>query len=216
MHGNLDFTIEPCDLLLVCGDIVPLKIQYYTDDSFKWIKRTFIPWCMSLPCHKVVFVGGNHDWALYRHETRIKNMVGNLEKITYVANECCIYNDVSIYGTPLCHKFGDWAFMVDDEKIKRVYENSIKTDERIDIIISHDAPYGVSDVLLQEGFHDGVHIGCEPLLDLMEKTSPKLLLHGHLHSTNHEEEKHGGTSVYNVSLLDENYNMAYRPLYLDI
>ena len=54
------------------------------------------------------------------------------------------------------------------------------------------------------------------LTELIEEVKPKLLLHGHLHSTNHERENIGDTGVYNVSLIDEFYKMNYKPLYLEI
>lgn len=60
MHGELDFKIKPCDIVLICGDIVPLRIQNYTTPSEIWLKNTFLPWCTSLPCEKVLFVAGNH------------------------------------------------------------------------------------------------------------------------------------------------------------
>ena len=50
MHGILDFNIEKCDVLCICGDIVPLDIQNYHKPTFKWLKNVFIPWCQNQPC----------------------------------------------------------------------------------------------------------------------------------------------------------------------
>ena len=44
----------------------------------------------------------------------------------------------------------------------------------------------------------------------------KIVLHGHLHSTNHKKEVLVESDVYNVSLLDENYDLIYDPLILDV
>jgi predicted phosphohydrolase len=41
-------------------------------------------------------------------------------------------------------------------------------------------------------------------------------LHGHLHTSNREEEMFGNTKVYNVSLLDEDYKMVFKPQYFEI
>ena len=97
-------------------------------------------------------------------------------------------------------------------------KSSYKILRKADIIISHDAPYGCSDVLLQKScpWANGDHIGNMALTELIEEVKPKLLLHGHLHSTNHERENIGDTGVYNVSLIDEFYKMNYKPLYLEI
>lgn len=60
MHGQLEFKVEPCDIVMICGDILPLKIQNFTDPSEDWLRDVFIPWCTNLPCEKVLFVAGNH------------------------------------------------------------------------------------------------------------------------------------------------------------
>ena len=56
MHGNYDFNVETCDIVLICGDIVPLDIQKNLVKSEEWLKTFFIPWCTNLPCEKVVFI----------------------------------------------------------------------------------------------------------------------------------------------------------------
>ena len=60
MHGQLDFKIEPCDIVIICGDIIPLRIQSFTGPSEVWLRDVFIPWCTNLPCEKVLFIAGNH------------------------------------------------------------------------------------------------------------------------------------------------------------
>ena len=45
MHGKLNFDIDKCDILCICGDIMPLSIQTYHEAGIKWLKKTFIPWC---------------------------------------------------------------------------------------------------------------------------------------------------------------------------
>ena len=88
----------------------------------------------------------------------------------------------------------------------------------IDIVLSHDAPYGVSDVLLQEDclWANGEHIGNHSLKKLIERAQPTLACHGHLHSSNREMELLGSAKVYNVSLLNEDYKMVYKPQYFEI
>ena len=214
MHGQYDFEIEPCDIVLICGDILPLKIQFKSNESEEWLKTFFIPWCTNLPCDKVVFIAGNHDFLFQRHDDRVRNLLEGQDKVIYLNCEHYEYKGNVIYGTPWCKPFYDWAFMESIDASKRRYENLT----HFDILISHDSPYGVSDVLLQKDcwFADGTHIGNRALTELIERVKPSLVCHGHLHSTNHEEEKIGDTKIYNVSLLDEHYEMAYKPLYLEI
>lgn len=218
IHGNLDVKVEPCDIVIICGDILPLKIQNYTTPSELWLKETFIPWCMSFPCEKVLFVAGNHDHFMERHPDRMRLMLQAQNKIHYLDCETFEYDGKVIYGTPLCKPFGRWAFMPSYEEQDERYERHLKAIGKIDIIISHDAPYGVSDVLLQKScsWADGSHIGNESLRKFIENAKPKINFHGHLHSTAHYKEMLGETEVYNVSLLDEDYSLVYNPIYLEI
>lgn len=218
MHGNLDFKVEPCDIVLICGDIVPLKIQGYTSPSEEWFKTTFIPWCNNLPCEKVVFIGGNHDWFIMRHPDRIRLMLEGQDKIVYLDCETFEYKGKTIFGTPWCKPFGRWAFMESYEEQDARYSRYVDIIGKIDILMSHDAPYGVSDVLLQRDcwWADGSHIGNESIRKLLDKAKPAVHIFGHLHSCQHEKTKHNETDVYCVSLLDENYDMVYKPLYVEI
>ena len=217
MHGNLDFTIEKCDLVLICGDIVPLKIQNNPIKSEAWFATQFIPWCMNLPCQKVLFVAGNHDFFLSQHGDRIRERLKDNPFVTYLACEAYEYEGVVIYGTPMCKPFGRWAFMPSYEEQDRKYDRHLEAIGHIDIIMSHDAPYGVSDILLQKDclWADGSHIGNESLRRFVLKAKPKLMVKGHLHSCSREKEMLGETEVYTVSLLDEDYKMSYAPQYFD-
>jgi Icc-related predicted phosphoesterase len=218
MHGQLNFKVEPCDIVLICGDIIPLNIQGNTTSSEKWLVETFIPWCNNLPCEKVVFIGGNHDFLMQRHPDRIRLLLQGQDKIVYLDCEVFEYKGKTIFGTPWCKPFGRWAFMESYEEQDRRYARYLDIIGNIDILMSHDAPYGVSDVLLQEDclWADGSHIGNESLRKLLDAAKPTIHVFGHLHSCEHNKTDHNGTSVYCVSLLNENYEMVYEPLYIEI
>ena len=64
-------------------------------------------------------------------------------------------------------------------------------------------------------WNNGDHIGSKPLRDAVIEKKPKYMFHGHLHSTNHDEEVLNETKVYNVSLLDERYEPIYQPLVIE-
>lgn len=222
IHGNLDFSITPCDLVLICGDIIPLKIQQSTYGSERWLKHKFIPWCNKLPCEKVIFIGGNHDRFLDHHGNKVKTMLENNNKISYLNCEFYEYKGKRIFGSPLCKIFGYWYFMLSYKMQDSIYDKiADELEKKIDIMITHDAPYGISDICMQENcpWTNGTHIGNESLLKFINKLkdkAPSILLHGHLHSSNHDCEMLNETEVYNVSLLDENYMMHYEPKYFEI
>ena len=221
MHGILDFDIKPCDILCICGDIVPLKVQTYHDGTLKWLAKTFVPWCEKQPCEKVFLIAGNHDWIAMEHpddweamfkDTKITYLCD--KEVEYVKETDDDYQSIRIYGTPWCHQFYNWAFMTSDKELEKIYN---KIPYKVDILLTHDSPYGTSDVILQDvPWKNGEHIGCHPLGDAVDAKMPSILFHGHLHSTNHNLEKRGEVNVYNVSIVNEEYKHVYEPLYLEI
>lgn len=216
LHGQL-INIEPCELLLICGDIVPLNIQRNTDKSLQWFIGKFIPWCSSKFNH-VYFIGGNHDFFLEKEESTVKDYLED-SNITLLNNEEAIYSNsektIKIWGSPMCHIFGNWAFMYDDEYEEKMFN---KMPDKFDILLTHDAAYGRSDVLLQKDIQwaDGSHIGNLALNKVLENKYPKYHFFWHLHSCLHELTDFNGTLTACVSILDERYNYYYSPLYLNL
>lgn len=86
----------------------------------------------------------------------------------------------------------------------------------IDILISHDAPHGTSDICFEGFAASKGHIGCPELRDAIIEKKPKYCFHGHLHTSNHEEEVLGETKVYNTSILNEQYDLVYKPLIIRV
>lgn len=217
LHGQFpEIPSDPFDVLCICGDIFPLRMQTNIPQCESWLKKTFIPWCQDLPCKYVLVVAGNHDFfferELYSDITHI--FIGT--KIRYLENDSFEFGDITFYGTPYCHQFGLWAFMREDEYLSKIFET---IPENVNVLLTHDAPYGTSDICLQNTpWMSGEHIGCMPLRDAVLKKKPKIVLHGHLHSTNHNVELMGeaDTEVYNVSVLDEAYELKYPPLILEL
>ena len=140
--------------------------------------------------------------------------------IKYLYNDGAEYTDDSgktykIWGSPNCHMFGNWAFMYSDELNKAVFD---MMPDNLDFLITHDAPYGRNDIILQKDcpWANEGHIGNSPLTEVVEKKKPKYHFTGHLHTTDHELKDYDGTLTACVSLLDENYKLVYKPLYLEI
>ena len=223
MHGILDFDINPCDILCISGDIVPLRVQYYLEGTLKWLAKEFIPWCEKQPCEKVFLIAGNHDLVAQNHPDEWEAMF-NDTKITYLLDKEVEYvketednhESIRIYGTPWCHQFYDWAFMTSDKELEKIYS---KIPYKVDILLTHDCPYGTSDVILQEDvpwFDGKTHIGCHPLGDAIDEKKPRFHFCGHLHSCTHVPQERGETIVTNVTVVNEHYNRVYEPFYMEI
>ena len=89
--------------------------------------------------------------------------------------------------------------------------------EGLDILLTHDVAYGYADQSLQDiGYGTDTHFGTVELRDAILEKKPKLHLSGHIHTADHNLIMIGDTKHYNVSYIDEKYNPAFKPLYLDI
>lgn len=87
LHGNL-IDIEPCDLLLICGDISPLDIQRDYIQMTKWIFNEFQEWIMKIDCPTIILTPGNHDFWFEKMITQPN---------TYLFNKLTILIDGETY-----------------------------------------------------------------------------------------------------------------------
>lgn len=228
-HGLFPKEIKPFDLMLIGGDNVPLYYQRSKEATKQWYLNDFVDWINKLPFNdsysKVIVISGNHEIGMSQLKpeelsflwSNIKAATDN--RVIYRENESYDFrkNDehLLIFGTPYCKIFGNWAYMATQETLNDIYSY---IPENCDILLSHDAPYGVSDMCYgwKALGETPQHIGNKSLREAILDKRPKINIHGHLHSANHEREILGNTDVYCVSLVDENYVVNYEPLYLEI
>ena len=226
LHGNLvcypsDYwkDLWECEVLFICGDILPLEVQHDMIKSIEWLTDEFKPWTENLPVEKVFFIAGNHDFWFERNDVAAHKLFPQSQKVTYLKNELVEYissqdsKTYKIFGSPYCKIFGLWAFMRSADLLIKKFND---IPENVDILLTHDAPYGTSDVCLEGSWTNGEHIGNRQLRDIIIDRKPRYNFHGHLHSSNHEEELLGETKVFNTSILDERYLIMYDPLIIRI
>lgn len=222
LHGNL-IDIEPCDTLLICGDISPLEIQRDHIQMTKWIFNEFQHWVMNLPCERVILTPGNHDFWFEKMITQSQTYL--FDKLTILINgETNIYSDkddkyYKIFGTPYCKSFGCWAYMPGNEKLHMCYE---QIPENVDILMCHDSPQigYVANIMEEksEEYPNGRPAGNPYLLDAILDKRPRYVLSGHIHSGDHTLTMFEsiGTECANVSILDESYSINYKPLTIEL
>lgn len=220
MHGILPEIIEPADIMLIAGDILPLEIQFNKEFSKQWLEDRFAEWINKLPVEKVYMVAGNHD-AYFQgaDDMQIASLRKKTDyKLCYLMNQRIIHRlddgtPVRIFGTPYCTIFGSWPFMRDDAYLTEVFK---EIPDKCDIIIAHNPPYNWndSDVILDNPRHRnmGEHVGSKPLTERLEEIDFKLLVCGHIHSGDHNLVN----KVVNVSIVNEQYKLAYPPFYTEL
>lgn len=218
-HGFLP-NLGECDLILIAGDVAG-------HGGFKqqkeWWMVHFVTWFEDLklkPTSKILITPGNHDDEnLFRSNTFITELYQKTNnQVKILIDEEYVYEyldneevkSIKIYGTPWCKVFGNWHFMRDYNLLKEFFN---KIPENLDILLTHDAPYGCSDICYESRW--GVdHIGNIALREAIIEKKPKFCLHGHLHTSNHEPMFLEGTCVINLSLNDESYSPVFKPLIL--
>lgn len=222
LHGYLPEVVEPCDLVLICGDVIPLHIQKDIPRSEHWLSTIFAQWINDLPCEMAYMVGGNHDFALANmYQDRLKRAsmlyAPTKYKLTLLDNESAdlYFEDkkYTIWGTPYCKKFGNWAYMYEPETLKEAYATM---PENCDVVLTHDAPKMLGLGEIHSGAWAGEDVGNPWLADEILRKHPKYVFCGHIHSGEHNLQMIDDIRLANVSIMDETYQPTYNPLILEI
>ena len=220
LHGYLPEIETPADIMIIAGDIVPFEIQFNKCQSKKWFENDFASWIKELPVDEVFAVAGNHDaylesinqinLGLLRQATNFKLKYLKNNWLNYVAMNG---ESIKIFGTPYCSIYGTWPFMRPDESLAKKYE---KIPEDVDVIISHDPPFAISDadVILDDIRRKGMmaHLGNKPLSEKIKDINFDILFCGHIHSGDHNLVN----KIVNVSIRNEQMAPTYSPFYYEI
>lgn len=237
LHGYLP-QLPECDVVTISGDIIPLNIQKKLEESIAWLSGPFQTWALNLPCQKVLFIAGNHDFALEYllnngthlaietgHSWRtmgsdswdITELLFQIEsnnKIVFLSDSEYNFNGVKFYGTPWCPSLMNWAFYKNSDDLNKVFA---KIPKNTDVLITHCPPkFGTQGVVLEKNWNYRSNFGCEELYNnvkniFSEKTTPTWVISGHIHSGNHKVETENNINYVNVSIKDEDYKDAYKP-----
>ena len=219
-HGYLpkvkDF--PECDVVCIAGDICPLDIQRDLVESISWFLLTFKPWAESLPCKKVIFIGGNHDFFLWNigplanHTCSevMKKLLGKHKKdskLVYLQDSSYEFEGKRFYGTPWIEDLQNWAFYLPTEELENKWSSIPK---KCDVFISHMPPRrsGLGQVN-QVCWNYGRDFGSQLLAEILQSRDIKYCLCGHVHSGEHLPIESNGTKYANVSLKNEDYKVAY-------
>ena len=210
LHGNLIKIKDQCGVFVIAGDWSPLYIQHDCAEVFQWIDTTFIPWMMSINADHVIFIPGNHDIVCesptFDKDIQIILKLHNSEnKIHYLNRSSVMIDHVKYYGLPDSESPNGWAF-------SRPFNVDYTFDEDTDILITHQPPK-VGNVGFVSAFNR--EFGSTDLRDKLITSNVGLNICGHIHTGEHGEHilnrTNGITRVYNVSILDERYKIAYSP-----
>ena len=194
LHGFLP-EIEPCDVLLVAGDVCPVH-DHGLDYQRRWVENPFSEWLRSIEAGTIVGIAGNHDFVAQADPELMRALPW-----TYVCDETVEADGLRIHGSPWTPTFMDWAFMKDEAELAAVWAR-IPGD--VDVLVTHGPPLGHGDLVV-----NGRHAGSETLLQRLAGLS-RLRLHvfGHIHEAGGSRSRLGDAELVNVSYVDFDYRPA--------
>lgn len=226
IHGNLLDNLPSGDVLTISGDICPVDRPQNQTVQGAWINSDFIPWCKNLlykgTFKDIVFCAGNHDSIFFKNKTIHTTFP---EHIHYLEDKNVTVQDKVFHGTPWSPPFGNWAFMKPEYILQNYH---VLIPENCDVLLSHSPARDYNDVILQEDCiycYGHEKLGSISLLQNVKRAVPKYLLVGHIHSGDHNVKRlpscnylddNKFTNSVNVSLLDESYNVFYKPFEFEI
>lgn len=206
LHGRLP-EIEPCDLLLIGGDSLPM-FSHSLDYQRAWSNKHFYPWLDSVPADEVVGIGGNHDFLFESDPLEAEALPW-----TYASDRVVEVGDLRIYGHPWVPYLPNWAFHGESAIVNYLLE---EVPEGIDILLSHGPPYkaGTADQVL-----DGEHVGCPDLRAAVNRIKPKAIVCGHIHEGYGEHRigvpsENGGSGTAGYEFIPV-YNVAHNNVYYE-
>jgi len=219
-HGYLS-EIPRCDLLIVAGDVCPdrfgpFRARHEPEKQKSWFNRKVRPWLAKAPATHKILTWGNHDWCgqecAFPYDSPEHASTTELQIL--VDQETTVDSPdgaVTVWATPWSNRFMNWAFMKEPAELEDIYT---QIPDGIDILVSHQPPYGYGDRLVNEMSDHVEHLGSRELLTAIRRVRPKLVICGHIHS-GYGRFECDGIPVYNVSVVDEQYRLVRPPTIIE-
>jgi Icc-related predicted phosphoesterase len=199
LHDRLP-AIDAGDVLIHCGDFTG---RGTLDDTLN-----FAEFMAAQPfTHKIV-IAGNHDWCF---EDKRRNIAEHILKeygIIYLNDSCITIDGVRFWGSPIQPEFMNWAF--NRERGADIRQHWDKIPAATDVLITHGPAFGILDLCTH-----GERVGCEELLQTLQRVQPKIHAFGHIHEGYGILEQNG-TIFINASVLNERYQVRNPPIVVEI
>jgi Icc-related predicted phosphoesterase len=200
LHGELIDNIPSGDVLIVAGD--------FSARGNMMGVLNFKGWLNELPFSHKIVIAGNHDGYVedYNH---IARLLLESEDTVYLENSGTEINGLKVWGSPFTPEFNGWHFM--RERGDEMAEIWKQIPDDTNILVTHGPPLNILDT---NGRHE--HCGCWDLRERIKHLKKlKLSIFGHLHSA-HGISEIDGVKFVNCSVLDDDYNLTFEPIVLEI
>lgn len=215
-HWELTPKLPEGDVLLHAGD-------FSMEGGLEEV-QDFVRWFRTLPFQHKVLIAGNHDLSFDRTyrggrirggDESVKIKEAFLEacadgQVTYLEDEKCEIEGISIYGTPWQPAFADWAFNL--PRGQSLLEKWQAIPDNVQVLVVHGPPLGRGDLCLPSG----QRAGCADLLaEVQGRIRPEFLVCGHVHESAGVRFD-GTTHFLNATSVNEDYEVVHPPLVFDM
>ncbi|MFT4049514.1 MAG: metallophosphoesterase [Solirubrobacterales bacterium] len=209
LHGRLPH-VTPCETLLIAGDICPIIGEHSPDWQATWLKEVFARWCDQLPAQSIVLVPGNHDFVF--EEFGGGHDYGLPAKVTLLIDAGVeLPGGPQVFAQPWVPALEKWAFYASSETLAA---KAAGIPAGQDIWLQHGPPLPRDVSSYRLDYVSPRHVGNEQIVPTLLDQKPPLLICGHIHE-GFGRARIGETDVFNVSFLDEFYDLRWRWLELE-
>lgn len=180
------------DILIFAGDWC--GSGYYISETID-----FLNWFKKLPYRNKIVIPGNHDRLCQLDEQTTKDLFRQADAHLIIDEQINI-EGVSIYGSPWCPFFNNWAYMLPEEQLKWKFKAIPKG---LDVLVTHTPPKGIL---------DPTDYGSDALRKILNDINPKIHIFGHNHGGYGYQETIN-TKFYNVAVCsdaDEEHDYDYK------
>lgn len=195
------------DLLVHSGDwcgVGPVGILKSDGKAqLEKFSRQLIEWKKLYPT--VVVIAGNHDFIAEQDDAFTRTIIEAAGAI-YLNDSGHEWYGVRLWGSPIQPWYHDWAF--NRERGEEIRQHWDLIPDSTNILITHGPPFGILD---QVCTGDKPHVGCEELLDVVQKIQPKIHVFGHIHEA-YGQQHIGATHFINASSLSQKYEFQNPPI----
>ncbi|MFM7203120.1 MAG: metallophosphatase domain-containing protein [Myxococcota bacterium] len=189
--------VPPGDVLIHAGDLTGRGRTYEVEDAVTWL--------LDQPHRHKILVAGNHDWLFQRQPELARALVAELH---YLEDSGCELEGLHFWGSPWQPWFCDWAFNLKTRQ--ELHDRWKLIPSHTDVLITHGPPFGIMDKV-----EHSKSVGCEALLETVERIEPRLHVFGHIHE-GHGQQQRGRTLFVNASICDEAYRPVLKPIVVEL
>jgi len=203
------------DAVVFAGDIAPCIRGV---NAREYVRGEFIDFVRRFRRTEFVVTPGNHDiWALEADSLLGDDAPDNFH---FLVDAGCRLGGILFWGSPWVPCInGCWAFESEDELDESdIRERFRKIPRETDVLITHTPPK-ISGAQLDFSIQTGQGpFGSAALADMYSQRlmNPRFHFCGHIHSGTHDPVSVNDTVIYNVSRVDERYEVTYAPAVVEI